>query len=73
MRIGVLTVIMASLVIQSGTQSTSQSIAIIGENIGEAGRNIGNGVGNIGNGIMFGLASIAVGYVAGSYINSSRR
>ena len=55
MRLGVLTVIMAALVIESGTDKTSKSWNGLGESLGNgissAGNSIGNGISSIGLGL----------------------
>jgi len=69
MRLGVLTVIMVSLVVESGTDKTSKGIILAGNSIGNgianAGNGIGSGIANAGNGIGNGIGlGIGLGLTA---------
>ena len=66
MRLGVLTIIMATLIVESGTDKTSKSISDVGKGISDA----GNGV---GMGIAIGLTAIALSMTIGSYWEKKER
>ena len=73
MRLGALTIIMVSLIVESGTDKTSKSIILAGNSVGNgianAGNSVGNGIANagsgIGNGIAYAGSGIGLGFGLG--------
>ena len=71
MRLGVLTVIVASLVLQSGFESVDSLGTNVGTGITEAGREVGGGLREVGGGLKWIGVGIGLGLTAAAVGNSN--